>query len=434
MRLLCVKVLTFAVAAASLGVVGQPARALGQGAEPTKDMAGVEKPSPVFSDAEMHDFMAKAHRAEAISDPLQRCIAYPDPPGSHWSAAAARAYCTYHMLEFMPYKDAKALVEAGKAAELDAYLGDALKKQLTRKESAGLLDHIYYGYFSSTSPETRAMIDAWKRQRPKSAFALAASGQDYMNKAWAARGTRYASDTPRENFKSMGESFKLAREELEKAIAIDPRVLPAYSGLINISRAYGDMAGASEAARRGLAVQAANYSIYGQLLGVAEPRWGGSLDEMSQLIEKAQAHAKDNDLLKLLLPLRAAYEAKITTCDCTDPAIYRTVLDQMPSGDLLVLAANAADAASKADMAVVYQSEVIRFYPKRDMDRSQRMRHLITLGENSWARADADALSTQASADGHVLDAALRVYMTLGDNDAVRRVVVRMDELGRKDP
>jgi hypothetical protein len=49
----------------------------------------------VFSEQETKTFLAAVERAENIADPVQRCLAYPDPPGSHWSANAVHAYCQY---------------------------------------------------------------------------------------------------------------------------------------------------------------------------------------------------------------------------------------------------------------------------------------------------------------------------------------------------
>ncbi|MBT2117106.1 DUF4034 domain-containing protein [Dyella sp. LX-66] len=429
MQRLCLK--GWAVALAWAGMAMQPALARGYeeaAAKPAAPSAAAPDQGS-FSATEIHEFLDRAHRAEAIADPLQRCIAYPDPPGSHWSPAATRAYCTYHMQTLMSYEEIKGLIESGKAAQLDAYLSDAAKKQLTQPGSAGLLDHIYISYFSDASAETHALVESWKRQRPKSAFALAASGRYALVMGWRARGSDYASETPQENFQGMDKWFKLARKDLEQAVALDPRVIPAYSAMINLAKAHVDREYERAAARKGLAVDAASYAIYGQLVAMAEPRWGGSLGEMQRIAGEAQAHAKDNGLLKLLLPLADAYEAKLIDCDCADPAAYRRILDQMPSGELLSGAANAVDSANKADLAVVYQSEVIRFYPWADTVKAKRMRHLITFGEKAWSKSDADALSANPDLDRRSLEAMNNVYMTVGDFEAVKKTFARLDEL-----
>ena len=409
-----------AVATASLGLAAQPAPAK----ERQESNAKSAKAAPAsFSEREIHDFLDKARRAEAMSDPLKRCLAYPDPPGSHWSAATTQAYCTYRVQAYMPYEDFKALIDSGKAAQFDAYLSEALKQQLTRKESAGLLDHIYFAYFVNTFGETRATIDAWQRQRPNSAFAFAASGRFYLAMAWSARGTEYASDTSSENFQRMNQWIELARKDLERAVALDPRVLPAYTGMINIGMALGDRPYAKQAARKGLAVQPANYSIYAQLFLLAEPKWGGSPAEMKRVAEEARAHAKDNELLKLVLPLPGLYAASHT-----DPGAF----DQLHGADALSSAAYAADSANLAGQALVYQSEVLRFNAWADMMKAARIRHLIAYGEKAWGKADADALAAKPYLDPAVLASLPRIYMTLGDKDAAMKIYARLDELDKK--
>lgn len=47
----------------------------------------------LFTRDEANAFLDAAKKAEAIRDPLQRCLAYPDPPRSHWSHDAVDAYC-----------------------------------------------------------------------------------------------------------------------------------------------------------------------------------------------------------------------------------------------------------------------------------------------------------------------------------------------------
>ncbi|HXE67203.1 MAG TPA: hypothetical protein VN630_09185, partial [Rhodanobacteraceae bacterium] len=49
----------------------------------------------LFTREQTYPFLDAAKRAERITDPLQRCLAYPDPPGSHWNHDVVAAYCTY---------------------------------------------------------------------------------------------------------------------------------------------------------------------------------------------------------------------------------------------------------------------------------------------------------------------------------------------------
>jgi hypothetical protein len=58
-----------------------------------------EKPSAdLFKDVPepWRDYLVKARTAERISDPLQRCLTFPDLPGNKWPVGHAQAHCRYH--------------------------------------------------------------------------------------------------------------------------------------------------------------------------------------------------------------------------------------------------------------------------------------------------------------------------------------------------
>ncbi len=59
--------------------------------------APVPLPSHKFTRAQGYAFIEAMKKAEAIADPLQRCLAYPDPPDSHWSRDTVVAYCHYRL-------------------------------------------------------------------------------------------------------------------------------------------------------------------------------------------------------------------------------------------------------------------------------------------------------------------------------------------------
>jgi tetratricopeptide (TPR) repeat protein len=378
-----------------------------------------EKPkAALFSIDEIVRFLEAAKQAEAIKDPLQRCLSYPDPPGSHWSPAATHAYCMYHMQEFMGFTEMKSLVENGHAAELDRYMQNALQQQQTRPESAGLLDHIYFGNFSDSSKETRALIDAWKRQSPKSAFAYVASGSSYLRMAWRARGQMAVSDTPKENFVAMDKWLALGKADLGEAIRLNPRIAFAYTVLIDMAMLTGDAAAASDAANRGLAVEPANYAIYAQMVWMAEPKWGGSIEEMSLIVRHAQAHASKNGLLKLLLPLPAAYVADLTDCNCeghTDLGSYRMVLDDMPAGEILSGVAAVTNKRHAVNLAVIYQSEVLRFSPWASRVRLLRAPYLAAFREKPWALEEMAELSGKLNKDASTLEEFAIAYVMMGE-------------------
>ena len=161
-------------------------------------------------------FLAAAKQAEAIKDPLQRCLAYPNPPGSHWTPVAVNAYCQYRMQPLMSFDELQALIQNGQTAEADRRFAQMLAAQSTQPNARGRLDRTFDQDFDG-SFEVREVLDAWKRGSPKSAFAYAASGFAYEKMAHKARGSGYMQDTPLSNVESMDRLLQRADADLRQA-------------------------------------------------------------------------------------------------------------------------------------------------------------------------------------------------------------------------
>lgn len=365
-------------------------------AKPTSPVAPspaalAQKPEPpVFSPAELKPFLAEVAKAEAIADPLQRCLVYPDPPRSHWSPASVKAYCQYRLQSTISFDQAQQLIRSGHAAELDRRLAEALQAQLTRPESAGLLDHTYFNAFDNGSFDVRTTLDAWKRASPNSAFALAASGFAYVAMAADARGDAFIQDTPQSNIDAMDRLLRLADADLQRAATLDPRVTPTYIAMINAgSFALGDDY-VIKAARIGLKQAPADYAIYGLMSHATEPKWGGSLQAMKAVARLAQAHVKENPLLAILQSAEPLVEYDV--CNCHGSANWQAftrVFDNLGSTQELFAAGNAANANRRFDLAVVYLSEGLRFAPNAYMAHSGRDAAASNLGETAFVLDDA---------------------------------------------
>ncbi len=356
-------------------------------AHPAKDA----KPGEFGAD-EVRNFLAAARQAETFNDPMQRCLAYPDPPHSHWSHVAAAAYCRYHFNVVLSLPEMQVLIQGGHAAELDRRLAQALQEQQSKPESAGLLDRIYYASFNSGSANVRPLLDAWKQASPHSAFAYAASGFDYVARASEARGTDYVRDTPPSQMDAMKNLLAKADEDLKRAVALDPKVTPAYVALINADR-MGDTSDAASAFEQGIAAAPADYSIYSAYLTALQPRWGGSLQRMARVIDSAQAHAGENPLLQLLPAEELAEDYDV--CDCHSRADWLmdpVVFDNVAGSNLLERAGDAASTHNYPGLAVVYLSEALRFDPNLWRGRASRDYALTMLGEPDWAIQDANHL------------------------------------------
>lgn len=357
-------------------------------------------PAHQFTRAETYDFLAAAKHAEAIGDPLARCIAYPDPPGSHWAPDAVKAYCRYHLQPLLGFAEAEALIEHDRAAELDRRLAAALHAQQTQPASRGLVDRIYLKAFDNGSFDIRPTLDAWKRQSPNSAFAWAASGTAYVAMAAKARGGDYIQQTPESNIRSMENLLAEAAADLRHAIRLDPKLTPAYTALIHAASMDQSVADPQTVIRQALAAAPDDYSIYYWAMGAMEPKWGGSLAAMDALSREAQTHAMANPMLKLFLPERAYYQVYESDLHGKDElARYPAVLDQLTNSVNLTWVGKLASQVGDQAAAAIYQSEVLRFVPEDDRVRVNRAQALLDFDELDWAVTDLGGILARSPHD-----------------------------------
>lgn len=372
-------------------------------------------PAHLFTRNEANTFLDKAKAAEAIADPLQRCLAYPDPPGSHWSADTVGAYCNYRLHSVITFAEVQKLIQDDRAAEVDQRFKALLQEQLTDPQAHGRLDRAFYQDFRSGSFDIRPTLDAWKRDSPNSAFAWAASGYAYVQMAADARGDQYVSDTPQSSIEAMDRLLAQADTDLRHAIALDPHLPPVYAEMIHAGGLSLGEKYAQDAAQRGHAIAPDDLEIYRTQMWLEEPNWYGSLAAMDKLADQAQAHVGKNPMLRILLSQRPLYE--VEHCHCTalqQLAAYPAALDHLGmSGDLR--AAGDVASGSNHQVALIYLSEALRFAPELDDARIKRVYDLVDFDEPEWAVTDANRMVAAHPHDEDPLKARAFAYTMQGD-------------------
>lgn len=343
-------------------------------------------PRSPFSDQEFSSFIVAVAKAERISDPIQRCLNYPDPPGSHWSRDGVAAYCHYRLQPTLSADELVSLAGSGHAADIDRRLGELMRRPFGGLHPQEVLWRSLLATCQEPSPEVRQALDQWKRQAPTSALAQAFSGYAYMRMAWSARGGQYASDTPEVKLETMRQLLGRAKADLAKATELDPKLIISYATMINVGVLTGDGPYALQAAQRGLAVDPSSFPIYNMFELMSEPRWGGSLLMQNGIMAAAQKDAAHNPLL---LTVRASILVEVRdlySCDCTTVQglqAYRDVFDQVATTSTLLGVGKNAGANHRPEIAYVYLSEALRFSPVADAqpaleNRQQAISELYT--------------------------------------------------------
>lgn len=330
-------------------------------------------------------FIAKAKEAEEIADEFQRCLHYPDPPGTHWHPDTTAAYCGRRHLATLSLADVGKLIDEGKAAELEEIFQGYLDNQQRDPRHLGMLDVAFFNAkFNVSSEHTRAWIQSWKQQAPHSAFALAASGMQYLAAAEAARGDGYAQQLTGDQIAGMRKFVALARQDLDRAAQLQPAMTPAYYNMIIVGSLIGDDDYMADAAQRGLAADPTNFSIRANRMDRASPRWGGSIRAQTRLAEQAMALAEQAPLLRLIPTQIPADPAE---CNCLPDPVSRLLpaVDQGAAMSDLRLLANVAYNNNASHLAVILYSEALRFNPLDADSLRWRAKMLGTLGDSPWA-------------------------------------------------
>ncbi|MDI1253587.1 hypothetical protein [Thermomonas sp.] len=246
---------------------------------PEKSAAELFKDVP----APWRDYLIQARGAERIADPLQRCLAYPDLPGNQWPKGHVEAHCKDHQVVAMLMADAQRRLQEGKLAELDAYIAGAMVRHAKATESSEEIHYFFQQFLSETAD---AFTADWLRAVPDSAYALTARALYYSGAAERVRGTKFSSETPREDLRRMTQLYDLATPLFRKAIASKPDFLPAWNGML--SAAFRDSRAEleAEAFAAANAIDPGCQDLVDIRMQSLQPRWGGSYEAMLAYAEQ----------------------------------------------------------------------------------------------------------------------------------------------------
>lgn len=150
--------------------------------------------------------------------------------------------------------------------------------------------------------DARAQLDAWVAAKPRSWAARLARGRYLDRQAFLARGSALAYETTARQFAEMEELQKLASRDVAAALQVEPQLTEAYAILIDQARSgKGGLEACRKLGEKALAFAPGSLRIWERLLSCAEPRWGGSRQQIEATIADSQ---KDSGRNRRLLALR----------------------------------------------------------------------------------------------------------------------------------
>lgn len=222
-------------------------------------------------------YFSQAREAERLDDPLARCLAYPDLPGNRWPDGHAEAHCRYHAFRPLPLATVEGYLDRGELAALDAVFEALLAAHFSEAGSEEI--HVAIEAFDQ-SEEAGRISGRWLELAPRSPYALLARANHYKDAAWDARGGKWASETPIEQMRRMGVLAEQAVPLFRRAIALEPRLMPAYVGLLSVAMLGSREHLEREAYRGAMAHDPACVDFARQRMASLAPRWGGDYERM----------------------------------------------------------------------------------------------------------------------------------------------------------
>jgi tetratricopeptide (TPR) repeat protein len=180
--------------------------------------------------------------------------------------------------------------------------------------------------FTSAHPAIAPLLDAWIARMPSSSNARAARAQHLLGRAFRARGTKWASDTPPQQLEEMAQWAAKAWQDAVDALTIDSTHLCAYDVLIDVARLLGEQELARQVIDRATSVFPGTWVLRTNYMYNLEPRWGGSFEAMAAFAEEAAGSQALNPRLVNLrghvimaraavLELAGAYPLALQECD-----------------------------------------------------------------------------------------------------------------------
>jgi len=263
--------------------------------------------------AYVREFLVKARKADAIVDPLQRCLAFPDFPGNKWPTGLTQSYCHLIHGEMITLAVVADHIGRGAYAELEALYRRDLERHFSKDNFSEVI-HRDFAPFDA-SDQINALTQKWIDNAPESPFANAARGEYLSAVAREVRGGGWARDTPKENMERMSDHIGMALHFYRKALRIEPRLLTVHTSLVNVAM-YDSREGiGEEALARGEAIDPGCRYLSRTHLVALQPRWGGSLSAMREYADQLAPHVASRPLLALNLTMPALEQARILAQD-----------------------------------------------------------------------------------------------------------------------
>jgi tetratricopeptide (TPR) repeat protein len=360
--------------------------------------ASTAVPAEPFAAAppELRAFFVKAKAADAIADPLQRCLAFPDLPGNQWPKGLAEWYCESSFGPHIEKSRVEALIKGGAWAELNALFRADLDRHFTPDNQSEAI-HVDVNVLADTGPDQDQLSKRWLDNDPDSPFANAVRAAYLSSAGIEARGVAYRDKTPPENFVKMEALTSQAVKLFDKALMLEPKLTPAHVGLIHLG-GYGAPDDTVESAYQlGTSIAPHCRLLTTLYMSGLRPKWGGSMEEMDAYAGslKPLAEIYPQHRLTMMMPdLERANILQEENQTAASIPVLEPLILQTPSAlplESLAMAQKGGDNATNWKILMQYLA-AYRYSDgdgcceaRRGLIQRSRGAMMVSVGQTEWA-------------------------------------------------
>jgi tetratricopeptide (TPR) repeat protein len=328
-------------------------------------------------------------KAEDISGPIERCRAIPMPSGVKWQQASIDAFCDDVNTPTIWFNELIYAIESGSGKLLDARFDRLIQAYFAGDISEGALKSAYYTNFDGSSAQKLRLIDQWLTASPNSPHALTMSGLVHLTAAYQYRGTKFTSETPKKQLDDMDREVKKSIQDLEKAIAINPKIFPAYIMIFDAARLISERDLIEQYYQKYQTVDPNNYYMLFSYAFAHQPKWGGSIEKQMEIIEQARKLSSVNPRMPALI---SEIKAEMSFEYKNNPQAQFLMLGEATAEGPLIdtIDRYARRCYDRGDYLRTYElyTQVLRFYPNNLDALYGRARAATSLQAYDYARKD----------------------------------------------
>ncbi len=311
-----------------------------------------------------------------------------------------------------------ALLNTERFAELDARFSAIQANYRNRVISDEQLRNAFRVFYD-TDVALQVKYDAWVGKFPKSYVARLARGVYYRKTGQNRRGGEIIANTTDSQLQGMDATFALAMKDLKASAALDKRPLLTIFNEMSVAIFEGDTREIRGLLDQSLRMDPQNVIIRHEYMMSLEPRWGGTVEQMSAFLEESRNAGLSKPKLQLLEAVIISDRADGFKDAGDYPAAEREYRKAVALGsdDCFKCLASVLLLQNKPQEAIPFLSRVANEDPRDDENLALRGQTYLQIG-NATA-GTADMIAAAALGNVYAENAVAIDYMT-GANGLAR--------------